>query len=350
MKLCKLLLLAAVSLRADQVVLKNNDRITGAIVTADQRTIIMKTDAMGEIKIDRAAVASISTDQALSVTLKGGDRLVGTVTADKGQVEVRKADFIVVSRSQGELEAMRNAVAQKAWEREQLRVRHPPLHDFWSGDIALNLASASGNAKTTTFGTGATAQRVTGFDKIGLSYNQIYSTQSTVIPFGATANRISGGLRYDRNVSTRLFGFGFTSFDYDKFQDLDLRSVLGAGLGVHAYKTDRHKWDLGAGGAWNREAFGTGLVRKSGEVVLSEESTHQLTAILSLFQKTGAFPNVSERGDYRLNIDAGLSLKLTKMISWNVNASDRYLSNPLPGRKTNDVILTTGIGVRFEQK
>lgn len=47
-------LIGTCCLQADQVTLKNGDRITGKIVTSDAKTLTIKTDAMGEVKIDRA--------------------------------------------------------------------------------------------------------------------------------------------------------------------------------------------------------------------------------------------------------------------------------------------------------
>ena len=170
------------------------------------------------------------------------------------------------------------------------------------------------------------------------------------MPTASTANRISGGIRYDRNITGKLFGFAVNSYDYDKFMDLDLRSVLGGGLGCHAYKTSMSYLDLAAGADWNREAFGTGLVRNSGELLVSEESSRQVTTIVKLFERLSVYPNLTKRGEHRLNFDGGASLKLTKALSWNVTLTDRYLSNPVPGKKANDLLVTTGISIGFEQK
>lgn len=337
-------------LQADQVVLKNGDRITGKIISTDEKILTLQTTAMGEVKIDRGAVVSMSSEGPLTVTLTKGEKLVGMIDAVETSAKITAAPDKVVTVPYIEVAAIRSSTAQAAWEREQLRRSHPPLNDFWSGTVGLNVASASGNAKTTTFGTGASAQRATGADKLSLSYSQIYSTQSTVVPFGATANRISGGLRYDRNVASRMFAFGVNSYDYDQFMDLDLRSVVGGGLGFHAYKSATSFWDLGAGSDWSREAFGTGLVRNSGELLISEESAHQVTTLVKLYQRLSAYPNLSYGGQYRANLDAGASFRLTRALSWNVALSDRYLSNPIPGKMKNDTILTTGIGVNFEQR
>jgi hypothetical protein len=59
------------------------------------------------------------------------------------------------------------------------------------------------------------------------------------------------------------------------------------------------------------------------------------------------FNNLSDTGAYRVNADLSFVTKDRKWLSWNVALSDRYLSNPVPGRKTNDWLYTTGLGVTF---
>jgi putative salt-induced outer membrane protein YdiY len=305
---------------------------------------------MGEVKIDRSAVAAISSDLPLTVTLASGNKLVGTVQSAEKNAVITAEGGRTVSVPYSEVQAMRTAAVQAAWDREQLRLTNPPLLDFWVANVSLSLATASGNAKTTTFGTGASAERVTGSDKITLAYSQMYSRQSTTAPFGATANRISGAAGYDHNITPKLFGFLTNSYDFDEFLDLDLRSVLGGGLGYHIYKSTRSYWDAGLGVVWNHEKFGTGVSRNSGEMLLNEDSSHQLNSILSVFQKLSIYPNVTDTGVFRMNFDGGANFKLTRTLNWNVALSDRYLSNPIAGKKHNDVLLTTGIGITFSRR
>jgi hypothetical protein len=42
-----------------------------------------------------------------------------------------------------------------------------------------------------------------------------------------------------------------------------------------------------------------------------------------------------------------VTTKISKWLGWQTTASDRYLSNPIPGTKSNDLILTTGLTVAF---
>ncbi|HNY40736.1 MAG TPA: DUF481 domain-containing protein [Bryobacteraceae bacterium] len=343
------LLLAGSLLTADQVALKNGDRITGKIVRSDVKTLVLKTDYAGEVTIDRAQIVSLASDDALHVQLK--DRtVVGQVTpAGEAAVEVKTSEGAPVRSALGEILAIRTAAEQKAWGREQERVLHPRLNDFWSGFVTLGMAGSSGNSQTSSIATAASATRQAGKNKMGLSFNQVYASQSNVLPHGSTANRISGGYRIDRDVNARMFVFGTTDFDYDRFLDLDLRSVMGGGLGYHIWKSPNGFWDFNAGGVYNREKFGTGLIRKSGEILVGEESSHKLTRSVKLYQKAQLYPNLSETGEYRLNFDAGAAMPIFKWLEWSIGFSDRYLSNPILGKKSNDLLYTTGIRFSFDQ-
>jgi putative salt-induced outer membrane protein YdiY len=343
------LLLTGGLLMADQVALKNGDRITGKIVKSDAKALVLKTGYAGEVTIDRAQIVSVASDDPLHVQFK--DRtVVGQIApAAGGAVEVKTGEGAPMRSELSEVLALRAAGEQKAWEREQERVLHPGLNDFWSGFVSLGIAGSSGNSKTSSIGTAAAASRQAGKNKMGLYFNQVYASQSNVAPFGATANRISGGYRIDRDVNPRMFVFGTTDFDYDKFLDLDLRSVLGGGLGYHIWKSDRGFWDFNAGAVHNREKFGTGLVRNSGEVLLGEESSHKLLKTVKFYQKAILYPNLSQRGEYRMNFDAGAAMPIFKWLEWNIGFSDRYLSNPILGKKSNDLLYTTGIRFSFDQ-
>ncbi|MGH9831532.1 MAG: hypothetical protein ACREBD_32625 [Blastocatellia bacterium] len=49
----------------------------------------------------------------------------------------------------------------------------------------------------------------------------------------------------------------------------------------------------------------------------------------------------------RPNFDTSLAPSLSRWLSWRITLSDRYLSNPVPGARSNDVLLTTGIRLTF---
>jgi len=336
-------------LLADQIALKNGDRVTGKILNTDDKTITVKTDLMGEIKIDKAAVVSVRSDAPLNVTLADGKKVQGAVDTVQNEVRVVKEGQTLATAPLADVKAYRDDAAQRAWEREQLRLTNPPLDDFWAGSVNFALANASGNSRTTTLSTSASVARAVAKNKTGLYFNQIYAKQSTTASSGPTANRISGGAHQDRDLSNRLFVFGTADFDYDRLLDLDLRSVLGGGLGYHAWKGKKGYFDAGFGGAWNREKFSDGLIRKSGELLAYEELGYQPLSRLKLFERFTFYPNLTETGEYRYAFDANATVPITKWLQWTFGVNNRYMSNPPIGRRTRDLLVTTGIGVTFDQ-
>jgi hypothetical protein len=104
------------------------------------------------------------------------------------------------------------------------------------------------------------------------------------------------------------------------------------------------------GAALNREFFSTGLHRTSGEVLVGEELLHKLFASSSFHEKLVFYPNVSDSGQYRMNFDMSVVTAVRKWFAWQLSLSDRYLSNPVPGLKKNDVLFTTGVRLTFAAK
>ena len=76
------------SLFADQIVLKNGDRLTGTIVKSDGKTLVIHTDAADEVTIKYEEIQEIKSDQILHVGLKGGKTAVGPMATSDGKVEI----------------------------------------------------------------------------------------------------------------------------------------------------------------------------------------------------------------------------------------------------------------------
>src|SRR6202171_1763233 len=78
----------AVSVMADQVTLKNGDRLTGSIVKSDAKTLLIKTEFAGEVNVQWDAVSGMVSSQPLHLALKDGQTIVGTVTAADNRLDV----------------------------------------------------------------------------------------------------------------------------------------------------------------------------------------------------------------------------------------------------------------------
>jgi putative salt-induced outer membrane protein YdiY len=332
---------------ADQVGLKNGDRLSGTIVKSDGKTLVMKTEFAGDVSIQWDAVTAIDSSQALHLGLKDGQTVVGAVTTSDGKFSVATKDAGTVSTSKEAVATVRNDAEAKAYDAEIDRLRNPHLTDFWSGMVDTGLSLTRGNSATLNYSLAAKAVRSTARDKITVYSTAIYAKDSTAGPSVTTAHAIRGGVRADINVSARTFVFGFTDFEYDQFQKLNLRNVIGGGFGYHVIKTERSTFDVFGGGSYNQEFFSTGLTRKTGEVLAGEEFDAKLSGRTTLSERFAFYPNLSNRGQYRFTFDTTAATKLKAWLSWQAGFSNRFLSDPVPGTKKNDLLLTTGVRFTF---
>ena len=76
---------------ADQVVLKNGDRLSGNILNSDDKTLVIKTEFAGEVTIQWPAIDEIHSTQPLHVEVKDAKPATGTVSASAGTFEVATA-------------------------------------------------------------------------------------------------------------------------------------------------------------------------------------------------------------------------------------------------------------------
>ncbi len=329
-------------LLGDQVTLKNGDHVTGQIVKKDGDKLTVKSELMGKVSIPWSAVTSITSDKPLVVVLLGGKSVTGKLSSSDSKLQVA-TESGTETAPLAEISAVRNADEQKQWERMQ----HPGLWQLWAGYVDVGLSLARGNAETSTFTTAFDATRATLNDEITAHFNEIYATALVSGKSAATAQATRGGLSYDRNFNPRLFVNLFNDYEYDKFQDLNLRVVVGGGLGYKAIKSDRSNLDLVGGADYDRADFSTLFTRNSAEVFFGDDWSYKVSKIGSLTQSFRIFPNLSQTGEYRMNFDLGAVTALKKWLAWQVTASDRFLSDPVAGLKRNDILLTTGFRVTF---
>jgi putative salt-induced outer membrane protein len=352
-----LLSLAAAGVRADEITLKNGDRLTGTIVQTDEKgqTLLIKTELEGDVKVKWEGITSIVSTQPLHLTLKDGQTIVGTVATTDGKFNVATKTTGEVTTAKDAVVAVRNGAEQKAYDDQIQRLENPKLTDFWSGVVDTGLSLTRGNSATLSYNLAAKAARVTKRDKISVYTTAIYSTDDTTPPSRTTAHAIRGGVRGDLNISNRTFMFALTDLEYDEFQNLDLRNTIGGGFGYYMIKNKKTQFNLFGGGTFMQEYYSVPLdptnpsstSRKSGEALAGEELATTLGPRLNWDERFSFYPNLSDTGEYRYNFDMTAATKINSWLGWQTTFSDHYISNPAPGKKPNDVLLSTGFRLSF---
>ena len=218
--------------------------------------------------------------------------------------------------------------------------------------LGLGASLASGNTKANNLSLNADAVRATEQNKLSLYGNLQYARSNGV----TTADQLRLGTRYDHNLSARLFSFGGLDVDRNRFANLDLRAELSGGLGWHVIQSQRTTFDLFGGLGYVSDKYRSamlvdGRVRDSYNYLslrLGEESTHQFNDSTSIKQRLTLVPNLKNRGEFRATWDAGLAVAMSKSLNLNVGLSVAHNSDPGPGRKSTDTLLTTGVSIKFD--
>lgn len=342
---------------ADQITLKNGDRLTGKVVKSDGKTLVLHTEFAGDVTIQFDAVEQITSDQQLHVGLKDGKTAVGAVTTKDGKIEVATKTGGTVEAPKDEVKLIRNDAEQAAFD----RLLHPGLLHGWNGGINLGFSVARGNSQTENLALAFNSAHLTLNDKITTYASAIYTKNDLANPSGV-ANLEQGGIRYDRNINSRLFAFVGADFMSNALQHLGLRSVGSGGLGYHAIKSDSTVLDFLAGGNYAHETYHfipgnplavppvpdtPGITRNFAALTLGEELMHKLGKSTLLNQKMYFYPDMSDTGQYRGTFDLGTVTKISKWLGWQNQFSDIYVSNPPAGAKKNDLIITTGLNISF---
>jgi len=346
LKWCTFATIAVLTLRADQIVLKDGDRITGGIVKKDGQTVTIQSKNFGTVTLKWDDIATVTTDKLLNIVLSGDEAVKGTLQTQDGRIQVATpgAPRIVDA---GQIVTLRNDAEERAYQ----RFLRPGWLDLWTVNGSLSLAGTKGNAQTLVITTPLNFARISNTSRTTAYFNSIRSSATINGVNASTANAVRGGWGYGRNITKKVFFNGFNDYEFDQFQSLDLRVVLGGGLGYHVWATERGRLDVVGGAAYNRESFDPApkkaFTRNSAEAYWGNDFSYKLAARTSLTQSFRMFNNLSNSGEYRLNFDLGASTALTKWLNWNVAFSNRRLSNPVPGRQPNDFLYTTGLGFSF---
>ncbi len=356
-----LFLLFVIPAFADQVVMKNGDKLTGSITKSDGKTLVLKTDYAGDLTIKMDAIQSFNSTTELHVTA-AGKTVVGPVTTSGTNV-------VVTARTGGPVEAplssvtvMRNDAEETAWQKSQ----HPGLFEGWTGGLNLGFAVTTGNSETKNFNFAFNAIRTAAHDKLTLYENSIYSVNDKVVAPATgpqtIANSNGGGARYDRDFVPRVFGYGSGDFFSNSLQDLDLRAILGGGLGWHAVKNARTTLDILLGGNYTHESYSDvaspapppatySYSQSLGALTIADALTYKLGKSTVVTQAFSLYPDISDTSQYRFTFNLGTVTKFNKWLGWQNSVTDVFVSNPpiaVPRIERNDLQISTGLNISFK--
>jgi len=226
------------ALWADEVRIKNGDRITGTIVTMENKQLTVKTSYAGEVLIQWEQVDSIETDLPVHVVL--GDK-----TSAHGVLMTTKTGELGLATPHV-LEPLRFPVAQVEAVNPSTE---PPVK--LAGRVNAGTDVRKGNTDIETYHIEGELSARTEKNRgtVSAEANREVESQKK------TAENWLLYTSYDHFLTRGWFFYTNANFEQDDFKDLNLRTTLGAGSGYQFFESEAVNLSVKGGLAYVNEDY-----------------------------------------------------------------------------------------------
>src|SRR4051794_13418349 len=109
-RVCLISIICWSAVFADQITMKDGDRITGSILKKDGDTLTVNSKNFGEIKIKWSDIAEVRSDEPLTIVLPGGQTVKEPLRTENGRIQAGGQTV-----TPAEVTAVRNEAEQKAY-------------------------------------------------------------------------------------------------------------------------------------------------------------------------------------------------------------------------------------------
>jgi putative salt-induced outer membrane protein YdiY len=215
---------------ADEVRLKNGDKLTGQIVRMQKNKLILKTSYAGEITIIWQEVTGIQTDGPVKIVLTDETTLEGTT-------EVAEDGKMKLNTDKLETPASFSLADVKAVNPEPVKTVRINTR------LNASVTNERGNTNSDNYYFDGEFEARTKKNRYTVGGELTYEKADDVT---TSQNWLAYG-NYSHFLNEKWFLNVNTLFEHDEFKDLNLRSTLGAGAGYQFFETPLLNLSISAG-------------------------------------------------------------------------------------------------------
>ena len=319
---------------ADVRVLKNGDRLTGAVVAFKDDELTFRSPLLGELKLKLADVQDLQTTAPVTILTQDGERY-------------RRR---VIGVSDGQLRlGPDTGPAPELLPFAQLQAINPPEGAEWRGALAIGAFLTDGNTDRRGVHASFDFERRTFEDRLtGSAAWQYAQEKATGGDFALTERRLAGRLKYDYFVSKRVYLFADTLAESDAKQDLDLRYTAGVGLGYQWIDRDDLKFSTETGISYFYEDYETAADADDYAAARGAWRFEWLiTEGLRFLHAADAFLGLESTDDLYVKSDARLKATLTDNMFAQLQWIIDWDNTPGPGNAPLDQRYLLSVGWSF---
>ncbi len=217
----------------------------------------------------------------------------------------------------------------------------------WRGSVesSFTFINSNKNSENILFVGKAKSERQ--FDRFSLDgyYNFARQTNDQGV-FQTSTDQWSFGGRYERDFGFKSFYYASGRLDRDGVNLLDLRTIIGAGLGYTVREDESTAWRVSGGGSWVNEKYRNDTNTFFGFQLESNFAT-ALSPRLDLIHDFRIIPNFSDLDDYYFSSNLGLSYELNSNLSAGLRYIVNYDNTPAAGSQKQNTTSAFVLGYKF---
>jgi putative salt-induced outer membrane protein YdiY len=325
------------NLHADELLLKNGDRLTGKIQRLVEGKLVFKPDVAEDITIDISSVETFSSDLPIELNLKDG-----TILNQKA-IEAEPNRFAIEGS---------DTVQPQTFELANLMSINPPEKPKpkWTGNISAGLTATQGNTSTDSVNASINLTRRSEKDRTKLTADYAKGRQedpdTEVKKTTEDWWRIKA--KYDYFFSKKLYGYLDGRYEKDSIAQLDRRVVLGGGAGYQWIESDDMNLSTEAGLASVYEKFDNQTSSNSElSIQLGYNFDKKLYKSIMFLHDLTYYPSTDNFSNYYLTTTAELRTYFTERMFANFKAIYNYDATPAMGAGNTDVKYILSVGLSF---
>ncbi|HEY7172960.1 MAG TPA: DUF481 domain-containing protein [Vicinamibacterales bacterium] len=322
---------AAAADKVDVIHFKNGDRLTCEIKNLDRSVLTISTDPLGSASVHWGEVADLLSPRLFDVQLASGEHFLGSLAASApGQMVLQ---FVGGGTGTVPLtEVIRMApIGTSIWNRI-------------NGSVDAGFSFAQADLETHWTLNGAATYRSPRYELDANIASQVTARQDE-----SSISRNSIGFNWNRSFGNHWYTIGWGQLQQNQELALDLRVVLGGGVGRDVVHTTRRLWSIYGGAAYTNEKFSGEPVAQSAEAAIGGQLDFFTpgTTDYKITNSVVAYINMTGRGRLRLEQQSAWRHEFLKDFYWSLNGFDSFDGDPPDDQKKNDFGVSFTLGWKF---
>lgn len=331
---------AAENLSAQSLIvhLHDGDRVSGELVSENDKELILSTAFAGRVAVQKSRIARREVRPGVGPPATPQIKPASAQTNAAAPAKASSAAPSPVAKPGGE--------PAKAQAPEVSRFRK--FLSEWHGELELGLNVAYSTTDRQTYSGRFKATHAHAMQ----NERTLRNTLDYLFSYGRTDgalvdNRMDGSWKTEYEIGKHFLIYNAAGAGYDEIRKIELHYDVGPGVGYKLITKTNFVLKAEVGGNYQQQFLADDVEKRRYSLRLAEDSWWQVTSRLRVDEKIEFFPEVMDLSDFRIRLEGNASYRLLDNLVLKLTVIDLYETSPARNVSNNDLQIRSSIGVKF---